>query len=110
MPRCEEPRDLLKSANWGKVATVSDDALSYLLPRKGGRRFPPNLSHPPLPDVDLFLGVEDRGLGVRWEVSIAVSTGRIYACAWTLMLTWHDQKSEQGNGDGYNPVNDEEPL
>ena len=41
---------------------------AYLLPREGRRRLSPDLGHPPLPDVDLFLRVEDRWLRVGWKI------------------------------------------
>lgn len=45
-----------------------DMGSSYLLARERGRGLPADLSHAPLADFDLFLGIKDRRLGVRRKI------------------------------------------
>lgn len=68
MPRREEAQDLIMRSDGCQYLRVDEKAQTHLLLREFARRFPTNLFHPTISEVDLGLGVQVVGLRVRRQV------------------------------------------
>ena len=68
MPRREEAQDLIMRSERYQYLRVDEEAQANLLLRELARRFPTDLLHPTISEVDLGLGVQVVGLRVRRQV------------------------------------------
>ena len=68
MPRREEAQDLRLRSERRQYLRVDGEAQAHLLLRELARRFPTDLLHPTISEVDLGLGVQVVGLRVRRQV------------------------------------------